>query len=174
VLGWIFPFPLLVGTVGGCGSLADRWTNAGARLLCLVPVGAVPGIISILELSLDELSVCWSRLRISRMSPAIECSSEDTCRDNWSILALISSIGRPGPLWKSPGTANDLIQRRFDRTVSSKRILNMRQLTRQRDSIGAGSSHEWITHDDNNTRWTEFWVIGDKVTKESRARIIGN
>ena len=103
MLGWIFPLPLLVGIVGGCGSLADLWTNAGARLLCLAPAGAVPGIISILELSLDELRVCWSKLKINLMSPAIECSNEDTCRDNWSILALSSSTGRPGPLWKSPG-----------------------------------------------------------------------
>lgn len=83
VLGWIFPFPLPVGIVGGCGSLADLWTNAGARLLlCFAPAGAVPGIISMLELSLDELSVCWSKLRINLMSPAIECSNEDTCRDS--------------------------------------------------------------------------------------------
>jgi len=82
VLGWIFPFPLLTGTVGGCGSLADRWTNAGARLLCRAPAGAVPCIISILELSLDESRVCWSRLRINRISPAIECSSDDICRDS--------------------------------------------------------------------------------------------
>lgn len=82
VLGCIFPFPLPAGTVGGCGSLADLWTNAGARLLCLVPAGTVPGIISMLELSLDELSVCWSKLRINLMSPAIECSNEVTCRDN--------------------------------------------------------------------------------------------
>lgn len=104
VLGWIFPFPLLDGgAVGGCGSLADRWTNAGGLLLCLaVPAGAVPGIISMLELSLDELSVCWSKVKINLISPAIECSREDTCRDSWSILAFISSIGRPGPLWKSP------------------------------------------------------------------------
>lgn len=100
VLGWIFPFPLLDGgAVGGCGSLADRCTNAGALLACLfIPAGMVPGIISMLELSRDELSVCWSRVKINRMSPAMECSSDDTCRDSWSILAFISSIGRPGPL----------------------------------------------------------------------------
>lgn len=60
VLGCILPFPLLdVGAVGGCGSLAERCTSAGALLVCLpATAGAIPGIISMLELSLEELSVC--------------------------------------------------------------------------------------------------------------------
>lgn len=103
VLGWIFPFPLLDGgPVGGWGSLADRWTKAGALLLFDSPTEVGPAIISMLELSLDELSVCWSSVRINLMFSPIECSNEDTCRDSWSILAFISSTGRPGPLWKSP------------------------------------------------------------------------
>lgn len=109
VLGWILPLPLLDGgwTVeGGWGSLAERCTRAGALPPALVIVaGAVPGI-SILELSLEELSVCWSSAKISRISPAIECSSDVTCLDNWSILAFTSSNGRPGPLWKLPKNQN--------------------------------------------------------------------
>ena len=111
MLGWSFPFPLFDGgPVGGCGSLADRWTNAGALLLFDSPAEVVPGIISILELSLDELSVCCSRFKINLMSSPIECSSEVTCRDSWSILAFISSTGRPGPLWKSPRIRNNRIK----------------------------------------------------------------
>ena len=110
VLGCSFPFPLLDGgPVGGCGSLADLCTNAGALLLLCFdsPADVVPGIISMLELSLDELSVCCSRVKINLMFSPIECSSEDTCRDSWSILAFISSTGRPGPLWKSPEIRNE-------------------------------------------------------------------
>lgn len=58
------PFPLADEEPGrdeGWGSLADLCANAGARddLTAVIgAAGAVPGIISVLELSFDVSSVC--------------------------------------------------------------------------------------------------------------------
>lgn len=57
-------FPFVEADVGiddACGSLADLCANAGARddlVVAIGAAGAVPGIISVLELSLDESRVC--------------------------------------------------------------------------------------------------------------------
>lgn len=94
----------IAGIDDDCGSLDDLCASAGARfdLEPVTATGTVPGIISVLELSLDVPNVCCSNSKISLMSLAIVRSNDATCFDNSSILVFKCSSGRPGPLSKSP------------------------------------------------------------------------